>query len=236
MVKTPLDMIIFGASGGIGKHLVQSFQKDHNIYGTYHQNLPLGFAQNVQFVQVDVENETSICLFIESIKSKLIRPVLIYAAGTPFDSLICDTDLSTWNKTMNVNLTGAMIVSREVLRIMKRISWGRIVYLSSVLARLGTASTSAYSCSKAALCALARVTATEVAQSNITANCLALGYFDKGISREVSDNYMRQKVLPRIPVGRLGSADNIVRAIEFIIDADYLTGATLDLNGGMISV
>ena len=92
----------------------------------------------------------------------------------------------------------------------------------------------AYSVTKAGLGALARVIAVENARKGITANALALGYHDVGIISSVPEKFLEEKVIPSIPVGHLGDPANIRNAVQFLIDSDYVTGATLDINGGII--
>jgi NAD(P)-dependent dehydrogenase (short-subunit alcohol dehydrogenase family) len=92
----------------------------------------------------------------------------------------------------------------------------------------------AYSVTKAGLGALARVIAVENAKKGVTANALALGYHDVGIINSVPKAFLEEKVIPSIPVGHLGDPVNIRNAVQFLIDSDYVTGATLDINGGII--
>ena len=160
--------------------------------------------------------------------------MLIYTAGISPNNAVHKTTDADWDQTLSVNLTGAMLASRGFLPRMREVGFGRIIFISSVLSRLSVPGTAAYSVSKAALCALARVISSENASRGITANAIALGYFDVGIIRAVPEEYLTQKVLPSIPQGKLGSPANITQAIQFIMDADYMTGAVLDINGGII--
>ena len=82
---------------------------------------------------------------------------------------------------------------------------------------------------------MAKVIAVENAKKGITANALALGYFGIGIIKAVPETYLKEHVLPGIPQGKLGDPSNIASAVRFIIEADYLTGSTIDINGGMFS-
>ena len=101
------------------------------------------------------------------------------------------------------------------------------------MSRISVPGTAAYSATKAGLCALARVIAAENAREGITANAIALGYFNVGIISAVPDQYLNDNVIPSIPEGKLGDPSNIVAAIQFVLKADYLTGAVIDLNGGI---
>ncbi len=80
-----------------------------------------------------------------------------------------------------------------------------------------------------------RVVALENAKKGITCNALALGYFNVGIINAVPDDYLQNTVIPSIPVGHLGDPSNILEAVKFLVNADFITGATIDINGGIIS-
>jgi acetoacetyl-CoA reductase len=140
-----------------------------------------------------------------------------------------------WEKTMVVNLTGAMCMTRGLLPKMAELKYGRIIYISSILSRKTVPGTAAYSVSKAGLNTLARVVAFENAKKGITVNSLALGYYGVGIINAVPEDYLKNTVIPSIPMARLGDPANIVEAVKFLIKADYVTGATIDMNGGIIS-
>jgi NAD(P)-dependent dehydrogenase (short-subunit alcohol dehydrogenase family) len=184
---------------------------------------------------VDVTNSESVAAFVETIAGHLQQPVLVYTPGVSLNATAHKITDADWDQTIAINLTGAMRAARAVLPIMRTRQWGRIVFLSSVLARQGVPGTIAYSATKAALAAMARVISMENATKGITANAVTLGYFNIGIIQAVPEQYLREHVIPGIPQGRLGDPATIAAAIRFIIEADYLTGATLDVNGGMFA-
>lgn len=229
------EMIIIGASGGIGQHLVGSFRKMHKIIGTY-CNVPFEtLLSGPTYYHVDMNDSNSITNFCGEIITSLRRPVLIYLPGISPNNLVHKITEEDWIKTMTVNLTGAMIMTRELLPRMVDLKFGRFIYISSILSRKAVPGTAAYSVTKAGLNAFSRVVAVENAKKGITANALALGYFDVGIIKAVPDEYLKKNVLPTIPMGRLGDPSNIVEAIKYLIQADYMTGTTLDINGGALT-
>jgi acetoacetyl-CoA reductase/3-oxoacyl-[acyl-carrier protein] reductase len=116
---------------------------------------------------------------------------------------------------------------------MRAAGYGRIINFSSVVAQTPVPGTSAYAASKAALWGLSRALAVENASKGITINSLNLGYFDLGIIREVPAD-LQQSVKARIPSGSFGRPDQIYQAIKFVIATEYMNGASLDLNGGMV--
>lgn len=127
-----------------------------------------------------------------------------------------------------------MLTCRGMLPRMREVGFGRIIMMSSVLSRTMVPGSLAYSVTKAGLGGLTRVIAAENAKKGITANSLALGYHNVGIISSVPEKMLNERVLPSIPVGHLGDPNNIVAAIEYLLKADYVTGTTLDINGGII--
>jgi NAD(P)-dependent dehydrogenase (short-subunit alcohol dehydrogenase family) len=230
------DIVIFGASGGIGQHLVRSLSADHTVLGTYHSAAPDSLAEGAAYHALDITDSDAVNAFVAGVRDQLKRPVLVYTPGVSPDVSTHKIEDADWERALSTNLSGAMYVTRAMLPIMREVEWGRIVYLSSVLARRGTPGTVAYSTTKAALGAMARVVSVENATRGITANALALGYYDVGIIKTISEENLQKHVLPQIPQRRLGDPQNITEAVQFLIRSDYLTGATLDINGGMVGV
>ena len=229
----PHELIIIGASGGIGQELIRAFRDEHQILGTYNQSEPDALAKGASYYSLDVTDRAAVSEFAADIAPSLQRPVLIYTPGISPNHLSHKYTDADWDDVLATNLTGAMLISRGLLPTMRERGYGRIVFLSSVLNKIAVPGTLAYSATKSALCAMARVMAAENAKKGITVNALCLGYFNVGIIKDVPDKYLQSQVLPSIPQGRLGDAVNIVAAIRFLIQAEYMTGATLDINGGI---
>lgn len=232
--NTKAQVVIVGASGGIGQYLVQAFRGQHEVIGTFHANPPAEQFPDVRYVRLELQDRQGVAAFCQEVAPTLQRPVVVYAAGVSRNNLAHKCSDQDWDDTLAVNLTGAMLVTRGLLPRMRDLGFGRFVYLSSVLSRTMVPGSVAYSVSKAGLGALARVVAVENAKKGVTANALALGYHEVGIISNVPKQFLEEKVLPGIPMGRLGSPQNIANAIRFLIDSDYVTGATLDLNGGIV--
>lgn len=230
-----MDIIIIGASGGIGQYLVQEFSNKHRVIGTYFSESPSHLAQGAEYFKVDVTHTEEVTNFFNSIGPSLSMPVLIYAAGISPNNVITKIVDQDWHDTLAVNLTGAMYASRAILPWMRKLEYGRLIFVSSVLSRIAVAGTLGYSVTKAGLNSMVKVIAIENASKGITSNAIALGYFEIGIISAVPEDFLKNHVLPEIPLKRLGGPSNITSTINFIIDSDYLTGSVIDLNGGMIS-
>ncbi|MDI6743188.1 MAG: SDR family oxidoreductase [Smithella sp.] len=234
--KSPLDIIIIGASGGIGQYLVKAFSNKNRVIGTYLDGATADLVAGAEYFKVDVSNLEDVSNFFKSIGPSLTMPILIYAAGISLNNITPKITDQDWHDTIAVNLTGAMCCSREILPWMKKLAYGKLIFISSVLSRIAVPGTLAYSVTKAGLNAMAKVIAIENAANGITSNAIALGYFDIGIINAVPQAFLNNQVIPEIPLKRLGEPSNIVSTVNYIIDSDYLTGSVIDLNGGMFSV
>ena len=124
-------------------------------------------------------------------------------------------------------------MSRALLPIMRQQEWGRIIYVSSIVGQMGIAGTCAYSASKAGLFGLTRTLAAENAAKNITVNTLSLGYFDVGMINVIKPD-MREQIKEKIPMRRFGNHNALEAGIKFLIDCDYITGTTININGGIM--
>jgi len=229
-----LDIVIIGASGGIGQYLVREYSDKYRVIGTYQSASPSDLIKGAEYHKVNVANSEEVNNFVNSIGPSLSIPVLIYAVGISPNNVTAKIIDEDWNNTIAVNLSGAMYCSRAILPWMKKVKYGRLIYISSVLSRIAVNGTLAYSVTKAGLNSMAKVIASENALNGITSNSVALGYFDVGIISAVPGDYLNKHVLPQIPLQRLGNPSNIVSTINNIIDSDYLTGSVIDLNGGIV--
>jgi len=229
------DLIIIGASGGIGQYLIKTYKNTNKIFGTYCHHTSADLIEGPKYYHVDLCDTVSINEFIDHISDQVTKPVVIYTSGVSPNSPVYKVKDDDLYQTMAINLTGAILVTRGMLPVMKNLKFGRFIYLSSILSRMAVYGTAIYSVTKAGLNTFAKVVALENAKFGITANSIALGYFDVGIIAAVPHDYLNNHVIPSIPEGRLGSPIDIVNAIEFIIKTSYLTGSIIDLNGGVIA-
>jgi 3-oxoacyl-[acyl-carrier protein] reductase len=162
--------------------------------------------------------------------------MLVVGAGITRDRVTWKLDLAQWEEVMRVNLTGAFLCCKHVVPDMRSQGWGRVVLISSVVAQIGVAGTAAYAASKAGLFGLTRTLAKEVANSGITVNCLALGYFEEGMMLRLPQE-AQTRVLEGIPSRRLGRGLEVGGAVSYLCseEASYVTGQVIGLNGGLYS-
>lgn len=222
-------IIVTGASGGIGQVLIQDLQRiDDVVVGTYFKNKPA----HGECYELDVTQEDKVADFIKSISRRLTRVTLVNLAGISIDKISQNLPREDWDKVLAVNLTGAFLMSRQVLPYMMKERWGRIINVSSVVAQMGMPGTVAYAAAKSGLLGLTKTLAKEYASYGIRVNCLSLGYFSAGLIHTIPPGRVEQ-LKDQIPVKKLGEVNDIALAIEFLVKCEYITGATIPLSGGL---
>ena len=163
--------------------------------------------------------------------------ILVNNAGITRDGLLLRMSEADWDLVLNINLKGAFICTQAVLRHMIRQRWGRIVNIASVVGLTGNAGQANYAASKAGLIGLAKTTAREVASRGITANAVAPGFIDTGMTQKLGEN-VKQEFLKQIPVGFIGLPKDVAYAVAFLVseEARYITGQVINVNGGMAMI
>jgi len=158
--------------------------------------------------------------------------VLVHCAGIRVDGLVVGQDPAVWAETIRVNLLGTFHVDRAVLPAMLKARWGRIVNVSSPVAGFGNAGQSAYAASKAWVEALTRTLAHEVGRRSITVNAVSPGFVESALTAEVADA-ARDRLLDRTALRRTAAPDELAPVLNMLLDAGYLTGQVVAVDGGM---
>jgi 3-oxoacyl-[acyl-carrier protein] reductase len=163
--------------------------------------------------------------------------ILVNNAGITRDNLLLRMKEDEWDAVLDTNLKAVFRLSKAVLRNMMKARAGRIIQISSVVGTSGNPGQANYAAAKAALAGFTKSLAQEIGSRNITVNCVAPGFIDTDMTKALPDA-TRDALLARIPLGKLGSADDIAHAVAFLASprASYITGATLHVNGGMLMV
>jgi 3-oxoacyl-[acyl-carrier protein] reductase len=140
-----------------------------------------------------------------------------------------------WDAVINTNLTSAYLCTQQVISSMLKQRWGRIINITSVFGQTGQAGQANYASSKAGLIGLTMALAREVASRNITCNAVAPGFIETSMTSALSDEF-KQTALKMIPLGRVGTPEDIANAVAFLASdqASYITGHVLNVNGGML--
>lgn len=160
--------------------------------------------------------------------------ILVNNAGITRDAMMHRMEVEQWDAVIATNLSSLFYVSRAVIGGMRDASWGRIVNISSVNGVKGQMGQTNYSATKAGVIGFTKALAQENAKKGITVNAVAPGYINTEMLAKIPQDVMEKSILPPILVGRLGEAEEIARAVAFLVaeDAGWITGATLHINGG----
>lgn len=161
--------------------------------------------------------------------------ILVNNAGVARDNLVLRMSDSEWDQVLGINLKGAFLCTRAVLKYMLRQRWGRIINISSVVGLMGNAGQANYAASKAGLLGLTRSVAKEMASRGITVNAIAPGFIDTGMTRALPEK-VQQQVLGQIPVGSFGTPEDVAHAVAFLAahESAYITGQVLQVDGGLV--
>ena len=160
--------------------------------------------------------------------------VLVNNAGITRDTMFHRMDAESWNAVINTNLNSVFNVSNQVFPGMRERGFGRIISISSVNGQKGQMGQTNYSTAKAGMIGFTKALAQEGAFKNVTVNAIAPGYIGTEMVQAVPEKVLNEKILPFIPVGRLGEPEEVARCVVFLAadDAGFITGSTLSANGG----
>jgi 3-oxoacyl-[acyl-carrier protein] reductase len=237
--------IVTGASRGIGRAVARTLAsagasvvagaRGENAAETVQEITAAGGSAIA--VPLDVTDDASITALVAKATSTFGKvDILINNAGITRDTLMLRMKRDDWDAVIATNLTGAFTCTQAVLKGMVKQRYGRIVTISSVVGQSGNAGQANYAASKAGLIGFSKALAREVASRNITVNVVAPGLIDTDMTRAITDA-AQQDWAASIPLGRLGTPDDIAAAVCFLASdaASYITGHVLAVNGGMYS-
>lgn len=184
---------------------------------------------------LDVSDRASVAEFAERLGARKLAPgILVNNAGITRDNLLMRMDEQEWAEVLETDLASVYRMSRALVRGMVKARRGRIINVSSVVASAGNGGQCNYAAAKAGMEGFTRSLARELGGRNITVNAVAPGFIDTDMTRALSEQ-QRGALLQNIPLGRLGSVEDVAAAVCFLASpaAAYLTGVTLHVNGGM---
>ena len=237
--------LVTGASGGIGKAIATRLHQQGAyvvLHGTREEkliNLANQLGSNSSYITADLSDLEEVSLLVESASKLSDSPIdiLINNAGFAIDGLLLRMKVEEWQRVLDVNLTANMILCRTAIRSMIKQKWGRIISISSIVGVTGNLGQTNYSASKAVIIGFCKSLAQEVASRGITVNVVAPGFIETPMT-EMLDEKQREKLLGQVPIGRLGTPDEVASAVIYLAasEASYLTGSTLHVNGGMAMI
>jgi 3-oxoacyl-[acyl-carrier protein] reductase len=236
--------LVTGASGGIGGPIARALHAQGAsvvLSGTRQAALDAlagELGERAKALTCDLNDPAAVDGLIAAADA-LGAPIdiLIANAGVTRDNLLVRMKDEEWEDVLRVNLDAYFRLSRAALRGMMRRRWGRIIGITSVVGVMGNAGQANYAASKAGMIGFTKSLAQEVAQRSITVNCVAPGMIVSPMTDALTDQ-QKQMIVSRIPAGHLGEGDDIAAACVYLAsqEASYVTGQTLNVNGGMAMV
>jgi 3-oxoacyl-[acyl-carrier protein] reductase len=236
--------LVTGASQGIGRSIAMELAKSGATVALAARNeAKLAEVKaaieaeggKAEAFALDVSNEDSIKSVAKEIVTKLgAVHILVNNAGVTRDTLVLRMKSSDWDDVLTTNLKGAFLLTQALLQPMMKARWGRVINISSVNGELGAPGQANYSASKAGLIGLTKSFAREFASRGITVNAVAPGFIETDMTDVLTED-QKNAMLGSVPLGRAGTVADIAAAVRFLAseEAGYITGHTLDVNGGL---
>lgn len=226
------NVLITGGSRGIGLATARMFsERGYKVAVTYRSDPPADLLA----VRCDVTDAGEVDQAFSRVEAEL-GPVeiLVSNAGLNDDQLLLSMKEDAWSSVLDANLSGAYRVARRATSKMIRARWGRMIFVSSVVALAGSPGQTNYAASKAGLIGFARSLAREIGGRGVTVNVVAPGFVATDMTAALSE--ARQKeIIGQVPLGRMATADEVASAIAFVAseEAGYITGAVIPVDGGL---
>ena len=234
--------LITGASGGIGAAIARGLHQQGAtvvLHGTRAERLAAladELGTNAHVVTANLSSREEAAGLAEQAAEAAGAPIssLVNNAGITRDNLMMRMKDEEWDDVLDVNMTASMMITRACLRAMMKARFGRIISISSIVGVTGNPGQANYAASKAGMIGFSKALAAEVASRGITVNVIAPGFIATPMT-DVLDDGQKEGLLGRVPMGRLGEADEIAATTVFLAskEAGYITGGTLHVNGGM---
>lgn len=237
------QVVVTGGTRGIGKAIVKRFlAAGARVVATYAGNEAAAAelrgetaGQPLELFRFDVADYAQAEEFFRSYdKNHDALDVLVNNAGIRKDGIVGMMPRDDWDRVLATNLTGSFNMSKLAVQRMMTRRFGRIVYITSPSGRFGFEGQANYAAAKAGQVALARSLSKEVGKRKITVNCVSPGFIDTELIADLPEE-LRKQYLQDVPLRRFGAPDDVAAAVMFLADADaaYITGATLEVTGGL---
>ncbi len=236
--------LVTGATGGLGAAIAKTLHaqgatvvltgRRENVL----KNLAADLGARAHAITSDLCDKESVQGLVGIVTETIGKiDILVNNAGLTKDNLAMRMKDEEFDDVLNVNLKAPFYLSRAVMRGMMKARWGRIINISSIVGVMGNPGQANYCASKAAIIGMSKSMAQELATRNITVNCVAPGFIESAMT-EVLPEAQREVLLSSIPQGRMGKPEDIANAVLYLAseEANYMTGQTLHVNGGMAMV
>ncbi len=236
--------LITGSARGIGKEIARSFAKEGAtvIISDVNADMAQKTAEEIEreggkaeSFACDVTNITSVQELANKVLDKLKRiDILINNAGITKDNLLLRMNETDWDAVINVNLKGTFNCTKVISKAMLKAKRGKIISIASIIGIIGNVGQANYAASKAGIIGFTKSIARELASRGITANAVAPGFIQTDMTAKLSDT-VRDELIKQIPLQKLGTPGDVANVCLFLAskDADYITGQTIVVDGGM---
>ena len=234
------NILITGASGGIGQALVKKFiSLGGNVVGSGTKTEKLDLIKkkypSIKIKKLDLSEHSKIEEFIDDVSLELGGlDILINNAGTNVDKLSLRMKEEEWKKVIDINLTSTFLLTKHAIKKMLKNKFGRVVNITSVVGHTGNSGQSNYAASKSGIIGMSKSLAIEYAKKNITVNCVSPGFIVSDMTMNIAEK-VKIYLTSKIPMGKLGTGEDVSNCVAFLSSdqASYVTGETIHVNGGM---
>ena len=237
--------LVTGGMGGLGTAICRTLHDaGFKVAATYspHNNAPEGWlaaerdeGYRFKAYKVDVADYADAEWMMQRLLADMGRlDVLVNNAGITRDRSLSKMTLADWNEVMRTNLDSVFNMSKQAIDVMMAQQWGRIINISSVNGQKGAFGQANYAAAKSGMHGFTKAAALELARHGITVNTVSPGYLKTKMVMQVPEEIMKNKILPQIPVGRLGEPAEVAALVRYLSsdEAAFVTGANIAINGG----
>ncbi len=237
--KSTQYVIVSGGSRGLGQAIVADLLAAGHHVATFSRSSTefvsgLSGQARFHFAAVDAEDMTALHRFVADIHARWGRiDGLVNNAGLAYDGVLALSSEEHISRMLNVNLRAAIILAKECTRLMLLQSSGSVINISSIIAERGFSGLATYAATKAGMIGFTRSLARELGPRGIRVNAIAPGYLETEMSASLDDS-QRNQIIRRTPLGRLGTAADVVPLVRFLLadDSRFMTGQVLTVDGG----
>ena len=233
-------VLITGATGGIGKSIVEKFYNlESKIIATgtneeklekIKKNFP-----NIDTEKFKLDEHKKIDEFIDKVEKKLDGiDILVNNAGITLDNLSIRLTEENWKKVLDINLTSTFLMCKATIKRMLKRKYGKIINITSIVGHTGNLGQANYSASKAGIVAFSKSLAIEYAKKNINVNCVSPGFIKTEMTDKINEEF-KKSLISKIPSGNLGTGEDVSNCVVFLASdlSNYINGETIHVNGGM---